>query len=811
MKNSFRIIVLFCFVLLLTQQYFLNRSIGLNSVLSDGFFWVVGILTAGVILRLVAPRFSRLGILGLVLALLFTAVGIVGVSVVIIWMLSLWTIGVLLLRFFSSSSYRTISWTESILLGGLVWLGILGVLIHFPINFAGLYWGLCLAPFFFLPSLPAVMLTNIRERFSILHEWMQSIPFWAWVAGLALISWSLRWSSFPSLSFDDHSYHLRLWTELLTRQRALFDVNTQIWSVAPFAIDLLHAGLSLMAGTDARSALNLALAIMLLTLMARIMARLSVVVWVQWLLVLLMASTPMLGNLLLSLQTELMLAVVGLAGLRLVIDGDGGWRDRHVLGVLTCSALCIAIKLPGGVLGSALLASFMVRQWRMRNHPSPTSERLRWTALLMLIPLAFIAFHAYVLAWSMTGNPVFPLYNRVFLSPLFPAENFSDSRWIHGFSLQSYFRAFFKTSEFFESGDYTAGWQYLFLSPLSLIAVFRKKTPSGLRIALSLSLAFGLIMFAATQYWRYLFPVMPIATIAMAGIFIGKSQTIRTASAILTLLCISLNIVFFSRVSWMMNSPAQIAYTNTGKEHLTHLYAPVATLTEVINQLAPNSRVLYPPQAPYGATLRGSPLYVNWYAPSRAARFAALNDAQSMSSFLGEEKVDFAILSVTDVQDSLTPGALLREHLARYGSVQAKEGSFILYRLSDSPLLYREIFDLRTATHKKSGENGLLMPSSQAGIEATSEPKTLTVFQTNRFKQARYSVRLNCSCEKGFFIAQVNWDIGMPYYRLVACETADFYFIDAIPIPLGARQGTIYVTARDTVSVTIQDLRVELH
>src|SRR5690606_20282233 len=104
-----------------------------------------------------------------------------------------------------------------------------------------------------------------------------------------------------------------------TERRALFDVHNQIWSVAPFAVDLLHAGLSLLAGADARSAMNLGLALLLLLLMARIMQHWLLPARVQWLLMVLMASTPMLGNLLLSLQTELLLAVVALAGLRLVL------------------------------------------------------------------------------------------------------------------------------------------------------------------------------------------------------------------------------------------------------------------------------------------------------------------------------------------------------------------------------------------------------------------------------------------------------------------------------------------------------------
>lgn len=799
-------------VVLAVQQCLMNSSLGLNSVLIDGLLWVAGILATGAILRVVAPRLSRIGTLGFVLAWLFTAVGLVNITVVIIWLLSAWSTGALLLRWFSfRPEYPTASWTEAGLLGALAWLGIWGVMIHFPINRPGVYWELCLLPISLLPCLPAVMLTDIRKRAAALHAWIHAIPFWAWVVGLALIGWSLRWSSFPSMSYDDHAYHLRLWTDLLTRQRALFDLDDQIWSVAPFATDLLHAALSLMAGADARSALNLSLAVVLLALMARIMQRMGLAAWLQWLLMLLMASTPMLGNLLLSLQAELLLAVVGLAGLRLAIDADGRPRGKYALGVLACCALCAAIKLPGGVLGAALLASLGVRRWRWGTRTAQPSVHLRWHASLMFVPLAFVALHSYALAWWMAGNPVFPLYNAVFHSPLFSAENFTDSRWVHGFSLRSYWQVFFKTSEFFESGNYTAGWQYLILLPISVIALWRKDVPSALRLALLPLLGFGLTMFSFTQYWRYLFPVMPIAGVVLAAPFVGSSRTTRAVLLTLTLFCILLNFLFFPRVSWMMHSPAQAAYTNVDKERLTRLYAPAAVLTEEVNRIAPGSRVLYPSQAPYGATLHGSPLYVNWYAPARAARFAGLDDAQGMESFLREEQIDFAILSLTDAQTSTAPGELLREYMALYGSVQANMGPFVLYRLRDFPILYRKIFDLQSAIQSQSRETSLRLPIIDGGVEADAEPKALADFTTGRAEQARYSARLTCPSERGAFIAQINWDVGAPYYRLVACRVGEFSFVEAIPIPPGARQGMLYVTARDTTPILIKDLKVEVH
>lgn len=258
-------------------------------------------------------------------------------------------------------------------------------------------------------------------------------------------------------------------------------------------------------------------------------------------------------------------------------------------------------------------------------------------------------------------------------------------------------------------------------------------------------------------------------------------------------------------------TPAQTAYTHMGKEHIVRTYAPASFLTAELNRLAPGSRVLYPPDDPSGATLRGTPLYLNWYAPTRASRFAAVRDAQAMASFLSEEKVDFVILNMSNVHAYGTPLTLLSEHLARYGITLAAEGPFVLYQLGDAPPLYRQIFNLRSAVLKLPGASDLLLQDPNLGIEATTQSKELAVFQTQRALQARYSVRLRCPSDVGFFIAQINWDVGAPYYRLVACRADEFSFTEAIPIPLGVRKGMLHVTVRDTTSAQIEDLQVEIH
>lgn len=795
-----------CFLVLVGLNLFLSQG----SVIVDALAWVCAVTLVSAILSLTSPRVAHSYLLFLVLGSLVFGVGLYESASVLLWLASSWSLGVLLLgRLHSNQRLASISTTEALLVGTAIWLAIWQVMLHFAVNYQLLHIFLCLFPCLLLTNRYSAIRNEVLTGVVAVQEWVRSIPFWAWVVGISVIGWVLRWASFPSLGFDDHALHLRVWTELLTQHRYSFDVSTQVWSVAPISVDALHAGLSLMAGGDARSAMNLGLTILLLLLMAGIFRTWKLPPSTQWLLMVLMASTPMLGWLLLSLQTELMLAVIALAGMRLVIDAHGGWRGQHVLGVLSCAALCASIKLPGAVLGISILCALAVRWWGQRKAIPTSGQMLRWPALFLLIPLSFLALHSYALAWKLTGNPVFPLYNAIFLSPYFDSVNFSNPVYIHEFSFSSYLRAFFRTSEFNESGDYTAGWQYLVMLPIAMLTLLRSGASSRLRIILIPLLGFGLVTFSAIQYWRYLFPVMPFAVIIIGSLFIQQKTALRTTALILALACIVANLFFFNRVSWIMNSPAGMAFTRDGKETLTNLYAPASLLTQRVNQLAPGSRVLYTSRLPYGATLHGIPLYTNWYQPFRHKVYSSVKDFDGLRNFLSNEKADFAILEMSvnsNLQDTL-----LREYMSKYGYVEGQSNNLLLYRIGYTPIQYRKVFELQESEEMASGRIDFLLPVTAQGVTAPTDGKVLAVMPTHRAKQARYKVEFTCPSNNGYFVAQINWDTGAPYYRLVACETKSVTFVEAVPIPIGASQGSIYVTSRETASIQVRNLSVEVN
>lgn len=805
-----RVISAMAVLVLAAQPFILSQALDGGQAWLDAVIWGLSVGLVGVGCRLLFGQRAAAWSLAFVAGWLITTVGVVPSLVTVLWFVSALCWGSVFLQMCRVNPRFEPSAIEATLLGAAWLMALWGGMLHFPVNYASVYVATLVAPVICVAASPSRGARPLRRAARDGGDWLRSIPYWVWIAGLALVGWTLRWSAFPSVGFDDNVYHLRLWTELLTTQKAQFAVDQQVWSVAPFATDLLHAGLSVMSGADARGAINLALAVLLLALMQQILRKIPVAPPIQWLLMVLMASTPLAGAALLTLQTELPLAVVGLAGIRLAMATHFGLRARNLLGVLAACALCLAIKLTGLVLAVMILAYLGLRwldpQLR-REAPAPYLHGAAWIAL---VPLAFVALHSYGLAWILTGNPVFPLYNAVFRSPLFPPFNFSDERWAQGFSLASYVRVFFQTSKFFESADYAAGWQYLVLVPVSMLALLRPGVPKDLRMIAIPVLGYAMIMFSAVQYWRYLFPVMPLACVFVAALFVGGHRLMQAGAAVLTVACIVLNYAQFTNISWIMGTPASAAATKDMREGLMRRYSPASQLTDRLNAMAPGARVLYPPALPWGATLHGTPLYVAWYAPERAARFSGVVSPESMGAFLSQERVEFAIGDMSTTRPAGTPETELRDYLAHHGMAILQVENLVLYRVNASALSYRNVFSLHSAGAQAGGQPDTEATPETAGVTASPQEKTLAAFETQGARQALFRVRYACPTDGGYLVAKISWDKGAPYYRLVDCTSTRVSFSEALPVPLGAQQGTLSIEMRDAQAAVIEDISVDL-
>jgi hypothetical protein len=805
----------------------------LPALIDTALFIVVSAVLAFVLHRQDRARAAPQLVLCALLYLAF-GLGLATVAATLLLVSASWLYGRLLLCLLFGSSAIVIGISRPLLLGLALLLALLGLLIHLPVNHRWLHLLLLATPLLLvlvsgrLPDMGRQLATALQSH----NTALSALPWYCFAPILILLVAVARNAFFPSLFFDDNALHLRLWTQLLHEQRYNFDVTAQVWEVAPFLVDLLHGTLSLVAGADARGAMNLMLLALLYRQLWVLLRMIGLTPASGLLLLLLFTSTPLLANLLLSLQTELMLALLATAGTRMVLELQQRWFDSSSVTLAAIAALCCATKLPGAVLGLMLLAAGVLRLWPLRaGELWQQAWYSRVVLALFMAALTVLALNSYLTAWWHTGNPLFPLYNGIFRSPFFPAENFSDMRWLHGFNPASYVELFFNTSAYFEARNFTAGFQYLLLLPFGFAAMVRRTSPLSAAALLLPLLGYGLAMFASTQYWRYQFPVFPLAIIVIGFLLLpgpGRSPFAARSVHFAVGACLFLNFWFHPGISGFFPTPPGHLYTETSRRLLTELHAPAKALTAWVNLHASGSRVLYPPETPAGATLLGTPLYVNWYAPAREASVLRVQSPADVVAFLDTEAVDLVIwrFGMRAVPGDLR--SLFRQHFAEYGYPLLQYSNTVLYRLGKTPLHYTE----RLRIERRSGgtltggseagrSGGTLTGDSEAGSEGTltvgsSEgtligrtPLQLAQLQPNGAVVARLRTRFRCDGEGGALVAQVNWDVGTPYYREIACTGGWTDFLEAFAVPASARQGWIHASVLDAGSAEIDYLALE--
>ena len=764
------------------------------ALLLDLQWWFAGALLAAVLLYLLRPRQARVLLLCAALLYLVQGIGWVVSVVTLLFFVAAWCLGRgLLLVVFPQASIA--GFTLPLLPGLVLQLGIFGTLLHVPLNFPVLHLLLLLLPLVLLwrPAQRQELLQPLLACGDSSRNLLDRIPYVPCVLLLSLLAAVARYVLFPSVSGDDNAVHLRLWTELSWLHEYSFNVQEQIWSVAPFAVDLLHAVISLAATGDARGALNLVLYLLLLRQLWCVAGYWQLAPTSRLLLLALFASTPLLANLLLTLQTELFMALLASSGLRLLL-ACRSWYSAESLALAATAALACASKLPGAVLGLLLLLPALWLLWPLHlNDAARHGRRSIGVAAAFLLACAAVALHSYGVAWGVTGNPLFPLYNGIFQSPWNDPVNFSDGRWQPGFSLTSYWNVFFATSQHYESQDFVAGFQYLFLLPLGFVLLLRR-LPGRHTWALGLPLfGFGLVMFANTQYWRYLFPVMPLATLAMAPLLMtpGQLPWQRGVATAAMLCCLSLNLWFLPGISYLMALPPGQVYTEAGRAAATLRYLPEKAFSAQLSSSAPGSTVLYQTERPFGAVLRGEPWYPMWYAPRRRDLATSIRSSAQLQQALQAEGITHVIWNFERLGATNSGTDLLREFLSLHGLPLRESAGVVLFALADAEPVYGAIWQ----------GNEMLDTTPRLLHEAAAAGHTAL----------RASGRFTCSDLAATIVLNLAWSDGTHTWRFLPCSAATLQYREALAVPPGAEKAGLTLFIQGSGTVTAENLTLELH
>lgn len=490
--------------------------------------------------------------------------------------------------------------------------GALGWLLPYPLHHRVVYLAVALVVCFSRRH------ALIAAAQALRRDWRAAVDAAPFSAALAVMLVGLASSGawLPTMQADDLAYHLGLPFQLQLNGFYAPDPARQIWALAPWLGDVVQAIAQVLAGGEARGTVDamwLALSAAALGLLA---TALRADARTAWLVVAVFASQPLLAALAAGMQTELP-ATALLAALALVIVQ----RERGARALFAGAALAgglFALKF-GQLVAALVMLIWAV--WRARGRVGGLPR-----AAVALLVFTLVAGSSYFYAWQISGNPLLPLFNDVFRSPVMPAHALADARWQSGFTPWLPWSMTFDSARYLEASAGACGFALVVLGGAWLLALARRDT-RGLAVAAS---AVMLLPLLAVQYARYAFPgialLLPPLLIAAAA-----ALSARRFVALAVALC-ALNLAFQANAPWPISTVARKRLlTNFGDaDYVLQRFAPERVLIADLRRRDPGDSVVLAidKQAASVAELAGRGRTVAWYSPSlEAQRVRADEDA----------------------------------------------------------------------------------------------------------------------------------------------------------------------------------------
>ena len=503
-------------------------------------------LAAGGSLLLVAPWALAPVTFALVATLTVAAVGVQPVLAVLFFLISACALGMRFLGRDTEESAET--HLLATLLGTAFYIFLMNLLARLPMHYAASWAALLAIP----------ILLDLRGSGRRLLYWsglIGSLELRAWTerAGFALLSFVLvmHWLVVlkPERSADGMAMHLAIPANMARNHMLTFRPAVFVWSVMPMGADWTYSIVYLLGGEFAARLLNFAALLLVLALLYCVVRR-RVSRPLAFLLLASLATTPLVQLVTGSLFVENLLAAMILSMLAALWRFGGTGERKFLYLSMALGGSALAIKT--GALGFVAVALPFVmveirRHWRSLGHRPAVSCML--AAGLFLAA----ALPTYVIAWRMTGNPIFPFQNSKIHSPLIdPAVDFQDNEFRAPLTWHTPYDLTFHTHAYYESQDGAFGFQYLLIVPLVLLGL---AVASG-RWALSgavVALGAALLVLRFEPNARFCYAAFPLLLVPFAELlcWLGEYGP-RTYRVLVACLVVStgLNLYFLPASGW---------------------------------------------------------------------------------------------------------------------------------------------------------------------------------------------------------------------------------------------------------------------
>ncbi|APW36523.1 hypothetical protein RD110_04305 [Rhodoferax koreense] len=653
----------------------------------------------------------------------------------------------------------------------------------------------------------SAVLAELREAFDAARRPLAQRAGWLDAAIAAVATIYVAVAYLPEIGYDALAMHLFAIHQLETRHAWSFDAQTYIWAVMPMLGDWVFAMPYMLGGETAARLANVGF-LFGIAAMIRVL-----VLWAggnergtRWA-VLVFLSTPLTfteGSSLFIESVWAAFTVAAVASLaRAYTESEEGARE-----LLPC-ALFVGFALAAKAITLTLLPLLGLglllggRSWLKRR-----ALRLLGLGVLVVIVVGGIP---YLKAWRVTDNPVFPFFNGVFRSPLFPPRNFeSASLFGKGVSWDLPYRVVFHVERFLEATVGAGGFQWLLLIVPAVLALTFARRGRALALA-----AFGfaalVLAFQSVSYLRYVFPTFVLFA-AVAGVALspqeGLPRLVPQALMIGAFAAVVLNLLFFGSGSPYRDLALHTVFDRTARQQWLRERAPIREAVDTVNTL--NIRrlpvaLLAPPGAVsgVGGPLDADALTVNYWFNLKFTKaiLDAANHPQALAGVLHASQVEYVILdggwprAGRDALNSIT------EPVSRHGGLAIRRLA-LRYRFNEE-LLKDPGFESAGAWSLPEGSRGtagamtvtVTAPSVQA-VPVHPGRRYLNTIEIACDEPAPARIQINWVDAQGAFIKA---DI-----QVIECTNLPSTESMEVTAPQSAAQALVYASAHTARPVTFK-------
>ncbi len=452
------------------------------------------------------------------------------------------------------------------------------------------------------------------------------------------------------------------------------------------------------------------------------------------------------------------------------------------------------------------LLLIFVWRWRTWCKPGLATPLLLGIGLLLLFAAA-----PYATAWLATGNPVFPFFNKLFQSPLWPAENFEPPAVFgKGVTWDILYRATFHSEKYIEGRAGAAGFQWLLLFLPASVSMLLLRRTRGLALFVIGAVSVALT-FHSTAYLRYVFPAYAVFT-ALIGLGMsvncpaGATRTTLWNAVAAATVC--LNLLFLNAGAFHGDFNLRPLLSQSERDAYLAKRLPLRNAVGVVNGLNIKRTPVVVLAQPHAAGLESNALYSSWYNGGFQTALNAAHAEREMADVLLDRGIDFLILDTNwdgpKLQRELA--AKVTEPVAEWGPVSVRKIK-AEYRFAQEMLINP---DFRGSKGwNLSGDALLNVAEGTLQVSVASPAVQLVPVTPGR----RYSnaVVARCKDSGGVGRVQVNWNDAKGQFIGTAIDTFDCtadwseHRSDVLA-PLGAVSAVVYASAHTAVSLEFKQV-----